>query len=83
MVQALFKHEGSLCLCSGDRGDSDLPAGRQGIVSHTDPGIPAEQSAGLPSADGKLEAIAIKPATVAVDVDTVVATPPDTFPVWE
>ena len=81
-MQALFKHEGSLCLCSGDRGDSDLPAGRQGIVL-TDPGIPAEQSAGLPSADGKLEAMATKPATVAVVVDTVVATPPDTFPVWE
>ena len=81
-LRQLFKHDGNRC--SEARGiASELPAGRQGIVSSTDPGVPAEQSAGLPSADGKVEAMAIIPATVAVDVDTVVASPPDTFPVWE
>ena len=47
----------------------------------TDPGVPAEQSAGVPSADGN-EAMAIIPATVAVEVVTA-ATPPDVFAVWE
>ena len=45
----------------------------------TDPGVLAEQSAGVPSADGSA-AMAIIPATVAVEVE-MVATPPDVFPV--
>ena len=67
---------------------SELPAGRQGISgmiastnSGSDPGVPAEQSAGVPSAEGSA-AMAIIPATVAVEVE-MVATAPDVFPVWE
>ena len=53
VLKALFKQDGNRC--SEGRGvASDLPAGRHGIVSSTDPGVPAEQSAGLPSADGKV-----------------------------
>ena len=47
----------------------------------TDPGVPAEQSAGVPSADG-IAAMAIIPANVAVEVQ-IAATPPDVRPVWE
>ena len=86
-LRQLFKHDGNRC--SEDRGiASELPAGRQGIsgmVASTnfgsDPGVPAEQSAGVPSAEGSADR-AIIPATVAVVVE-MVATPPDTFPVWE
>ena len=86
-LRQLFKHDGNRC--SEGRGlASELPAGRHGIsgmiVSRnfgTDPGVPAEQSAGVPSADG-IATMAIIPANVAVEVVTA-ATPPDVRPVCE
>ena len=86
-LRQLFKHDGNRC--SEGRGlASELPAGRHGIsgmiVSRnfgTDPGVPAEQSAGVPSADG-IAAMAIIPANVAVDIE-IAATRPDVRTVWQ
>ena len=88
-LRQLFKHDGNRC-AEGRGFASELPAGRHGIVvlcccsilipGDTDPGVPAEQSAGVPSTDG-LAAMAIMPANVVEDVTA--ATPPDVRPVCE